>query len=92
MEQKIDDIPQGSNFSGVRKKPWGTAHAVWTARDIINSPFVIINADDYYGQNASKELQSLFKQKKMMTVLLLLVINLKTLFLNSELYLEVFVL
>ena len=54
LEQKIDDIPQGSNFSGVRKKPWGTAHAVWTARDVINSPFVIINADDYYGQNAFK--------------------------------------
>jgi UTP-glucose-1-phosphate uridylyltransferase len=54
LVQKIDDIPKGSNFSGVRKKPWGTAHAVWTARDIINSPFVIINADDYYGQNAFK--------------------------------------
>ena len=54
LEQKIDDIPQGSNFSGVRKKPWGTAHAVWTARDVINSPFVIINADDYYGKNAFK--------------------------------------
>ena len=54
LEQKIYDIPQGSNFSGVRKKPWGTAHAVWTARDVINSPFVIINADDYYGQNAFK--------------------------------------
>ena len=54
LEQKIDDIPQGSNFSSVRKKPWGTAHAVWTARDVINSPFVIINADDYYGQNAFK--------------------------------------
>ena len=54
LVQKIDDIPKGSNFSGIRKKPWGTAHAVWTARDIINSPFVIINADDYYGQNAFK--------------------------------------
>ena len=54
LEQKIDDIPQVSNFSGVRKKPWGTAHAVWTARDVINSPFVIINADDYYGKNAFK--------------------------------------
>ena len=52
--QKIDDIPQGSNYSGVRKKPWGTAHAVWTARHVINSSFVIINADDYYGQDAFK--------------------------------------
>ena len=54
LAQKTDDIPQGSNFSVVRKKPWGTAHAVWTARDVINSPFVIINADDYYGKNAFK--------------------------------------
>lgn len=54
LAQKTDDIPQGSNFSVVRKKPWGTAHAVWTARDVINSSFVIINADDYYGQNAFK--------------------------------------
>lgn len=54
LVQKIDDIPQGSNYSGVRKKPWGTAHAVWTARHVINSSFVIINADDYYGQDAFK--------------------------------------
>lgn len=54
LVQKIDDIPQGSNYSDVRKKPWGTAHAVWTARHVINSYFVIINADDYYGQDAFK--------------------------------------
>ena len=52
--QKIDDIPLDSTYTGVRNKPWGTAHAVWTARNIIKSPFVIINADDYYGQNAFK--------------------------------------
>ena len=48
LVQRIEDIPKASFFSGERKKPWGTAHAVWTARDIIKAPFVIINADDYY--------------------------------------------
>ena len=35
-----------------RVKPWGTAHAVWTARKIIVDDFIIINADDYYGYDA----------------------------------------
>ena len=52
LVQKIDDIPEGSHIQGTREKPWGTAHAVWTARHVIQSAFVIINADDYYGQKA----------------------------------------
>ena len=52
LVQRIDDIPQGVDLQSDRQKPWGTAHAVWTARHVISSPFVIINADDYYGQNA----------------------------------------
>lgn len=52
LVQRIDDIPQGYDLQSDRQKPWGTAHAVWTARHVIKSPFVIINADDYYGQNA----------------------------------------
>lgn len=35
-----------------RTKPWGTAHAVLCARDVVNEPFAVINADDFYGQNA----------------------------------------
>jgi len=61
--QKIDDIPLNSTYSGVRNKPWGTAHAVWTARNIIKSPFVIINADDYYGQNAFKGAANFIKNQ-----------------------------
>lgn len=52
LVQRIDDIPEGCRINGSRLKPWGTAHAVWTARHIIQSTFVIINADDYYGQDA----------------------------------------
>lgn len=52
LVQKIEDIPEGCSVEISRQKPWGTAHAVWTARHVIKSAFVIINADDYYGQLA----------------------------------------
>lgn len=64
LVQRIDDIPETSSFSGERKKPWGTAHAVWTARTVIKTPFVIINADDYYGQNAFKGAAEFIKTQK----------------------------
>ena len=52
LAQRIDDLPEGLEYSGDRPKPWGTAHAVWTARDVIRQPMVVINADDYYGKGA----------------------------------------
>ena len=64
LVQRVDDIPETSSFYEERKKPWGTAHAVWTARDIIKTPFVIINADDYYGQNAFKGAAEFIKKQK----------------------------
>ncbi|NQX85989.1 MAG: UTP--glucose-1-phosphate uridylyltransferase [Flavobacteriaceae bacterium] len=54
LVQDLNDLPEGVNVVTGREKPWGTAHAVWTARHVINSDFVIINADDYYGQKALK--------------------------------------
>lgn len=51
--QDINDLPEGVKIdTSQRAKPWGTAHAVWSARKVINSDFVIINADDYYGKQA----------------------------------------
>ena len=50
--QDIDDLPEGVIAHPVRQKPWGTAHAVWCARDYIDTDFAIINADDYYGSKA----------------------------------------
>ncbi|MDO4393015.1 MAG: sugar phosphate nucleotidyltransferase [Bacillota bacterium] len=47
--QKIDDIPKGIKVPDERKKPWGTAHAVLSCREMIDGPFAVINADDYYG-------------------------------------------
>lgn len=52
LAQELTDLPEGVTFHGERPKPWGTAHAVWTARKIINNPFCVINADDFYGQSA----------------------------------------
>lgn len=50
--QKIDDIPAGFEIPEGRVKPWGTCHAVMSARDLIDGPFAVINADDYYGPGA----------------------------------------
>jgi NDP-sugar pyrophosphorylase family protein len=55
LAQELTDLPNGVTFTGERKKPWGTAHAVWTARNVIHGPFVVINADDFYGQAAYKK-------------------------------------
>ena len=52
LAQKLTDLPDGSSVDVAREKPWGTAHAVWTARHVISDPFVVINADDYYGKRA----------------------------------------
>ena len=52
LAQEVTDLPEGCSFSGERSKPWGTAHAVWTARNVIDGPFAVLNADDFYGQSA----------------------------------------
>jgi NDP-sugar pyrophosphorylase family protein len=59
LVQQISDLPENVEFSGSRQKPWGTAHAVWTARNCIDSYFVVVNADDFYGSR-SMELASEF--------------------------------
>jgi len=48
--QEIDDLPDGYSVPEGRTKPWGTGHAVLAARNIIDAPFAVINADDYYGK------------------------------------------
>ena len=47
--QDVDDLPEGYQAPEGREKPWGTAHAILAARDLIDAPFAVINADDYYG-------------------------------------------
>lgn len=50
--QDMKDIPDGFSVPENRKKPWGTGQAVLACKDIIQEPFVVINADDYYGKEA----------------------------------------
>ena len=52
--QEIDDLPNGFNCPSGREKPWGTGQAILSARNLINEPFVVINGDDYYGQESFK--------------------------------------
>lgn len=50
--QEIDNIPEGYQVPAGRNKPWGTGHAILSCRGIIDGPFAVINADDYYGKQA----------------------------------------
>lgn len=50
--QKMDDLPEGYKLPAERLRPWGTAHAIHAARDLIDENFAIINADDFYGADA----------------------------------------
>ena len=50
--QELDDLPEGIEKPADRSKPWGTGQAVLVCKDIIKEPFVVINADDYYGKEA----------------------------------------
>ena len=50
--QCLDDLPEGFSVPEGRVKPWGTAHALLAARDIVKEPFGVVNADDFYGADA----------------------------------------
>lgn len=50
--QELDCLPEGFELPAERQKPWGTNHAVMMAADVINEPFAVINADDFYGRNS----------------------------------------
>lgn len=50
--QQLDVLPEGFAVPENREKPWGTCHAVLSAKDLIDGPFAVINADDYYGPEA----------------------------------------
>ena len=50
--QRLDDLPDGFKVPEGRTKPWGTAHAVRAARDLVKESFAVINADDFYGSDA----------------------------------------
>ncbi|MDD2607490.1 sugar phosphate nucleotidyltransferase [Lascolabacillus sp.] len=52
--QEFDKLPEGFKPNPERVKPWGTNHAVMMGKDVINEPFAVINADDFYGRESFK--------------------------------------
>lgn len=53
--QELDSYTNGYVFPADRSKPWGTAHAVLCASEVVKEPFAVINADDFYGRNAFEQ-------------------------------------
>lgn len=47
--QELDALPEGCDPVSQREKPWGTGHALWVTREVVDGPFAVINADDFYG-------------------------------------------
>ncbi len=60
--QDLDDLPPGFDRPAAREKPWGTGHAIWAARKMVREPFVVVNADDFYGRQAFAAMGSLIKR------------------------------
>ncbi len=58
--QRLSDLPDEASATEGRVKPWGTGHALWCARHVLHQPFIVINADDYYGRAALDLLLSHF--------------------------------
>ena len=54
--QDLSDLPEGYSVPEGRIKPWGTAHAILAARRVIDGPFAVVNADDYYGPEGFREI------------------------------------
>jgi hypothetical protein len=59
--QRLDDLPAGFSVPEGREKPWGTAHAVRAARNVVTGHFAVINADDFYGRDAYQRAACFFK-------------------------------
>ena len=61
VTQELFKIPSQFTLNPEREKPWGTAHAVQMAKEVINEPFAVINGDDYYGKHSFKVLADWLK-------------------------------
>lgn len=62
VSQELSNVPEGCVYNSEREKPWGTAHAIWVAKNVINEPFGVINADDYYGVDSFNQLAEFLRQ------------------------------
>ena len=50
--QELSDLPAGFSLPADRQKPWGTGQAILSCKDVVKEPFLVINADDFYGRQA----------------------------------------
>lgn len=62
--QALDTLIPDKYKGTARTKPWGTGHAMLCAKNVINEPFAVINADDFYGQDAFRSLSAFFRDQK----------------------------
>lgn len=62
--QELDKLPEGYAVPESRVKPWGTGHAVLCAKDAIDGPFAVINADDFYGRGAYTAIADFFRSAR----------------------------
>jgi hypothetical protein len=62
--QKIEDVPSGFEVPPDRQKPWGTGHATLSCRNVVHSPFAVINADDFYGRSSYQTLCDYLKNTR----------------------------
>lgn len=59
--QSLDALPAGHVLAAGRVKPWGTGHAVWCAREALDGPFAVVNADDFYGAGSFERLAAFLR-------------------------------
>lgn len=59
--QELDVLPNGFRLNVSREKPLGTGHAVWVAHEVVDGPFAVINADDFYGRDAYFRIKEYFQ-------------------------------
>ena len=62
--QDLTNLPEGFEVPDGRIKPWGTAHAVLSCIDVVDGPFAVINADDYYGRDAFQKIYHFLSTQK----------------------------
>ena len=60
--QSLEDLPENVTLPNDRKKPWGTGQAILACKNLVNEPFVVINADDYYGKEAFENIYNFLKE------------------------------
>ena len=60
--QELDDLPEGFELNPDRVKPWGTNHALMMGKSVINEPFAVINADDFYGRKSYEVMSNFLSQ------------------------------